>query len=117
MEDSERTVRSLDLLACHLVGDFVLQTPEQAAEKLQNPSVRAAHVTTYHLPFLMAGVLTRANLARLVAFLILSWAAHFATDSRRWIPGESPWLSIVNDQALHAVQLTVLNRLLGRTRY
>lgn len=110
-------MRSLDLLACHLVGDYVLQTSEQAQTKLTDPRARAIHVTTYHIPFVVAGIVAGANTKRLAAFLALSWVAHFVTDSKRWLPGELPWLSIVNDQALHAVQLTVLNRVLGRSKY
>ena len=66
-------MRSLDLLACHLAGDFILQTSEQAQTKLTDPRVRAAHVTTYHIPFAVAGVVTGANTKRLTAFLVLSW--------------------------------------------
>lgn len=110
-------MRSLDLLACHLVGDYVLQTNEQAMQKLTNPRVRAVHVTTYHIPFAVAGVAAGANTRRLAAFLALSWAAHFVTDSKRWLPNEEwPPGAILNDQALHAIQLTVLNRVLGRSR-
>lgn len=110
-------MRSIDLIACHLVGDYVLQTDRMAREKLTNPRVRAAHVSRYHLPFLVVGISTGTNPRRLAAFLLASWIAHFVTDSRRWLPNEDwPPGSILNDQALHAVQLAVLNRVVGRSR-
>lgn len=94
----------------------MLISHEKSQAKLTNPKIRAEHVTTYHIPFAVAGIAAGVNTKRLAAFLALSWAAHFVTDSKRWLPGELPWLSIVNDQALHAVQLTILNRVLGRSR-
>lgn len=110
-------MRSLDLLAAHLVGDYVLQTNYQATNKLSDPYARAEHVTTYHIPFLIAGVATRTHYGRLAAFLVLSWIAHFATDSRRWASGEEwPPKPILVDQAIHIATLTALNRVLGRSK-
>lgn len=110
-------MRSLDLLAAHLCGDYVLQTDEQATQKLHSASVRAAHVTTYHAPFLVAGLVTRVNTKRLATFLALSWVTHFVTDSRRWVSGEEwPPKPILVDQAIHIATLTVLNRVVGRSR-
>ena len=110
-------MRSLDLLAAHLIGDYVLQTNEQAKNKLTDARVRAAHVSTYHVPFLVAGLATGAHTGRLAAFLALSWAAHFATDSRRWASGEKwPPKPILVDQAIHIATLTVLNRVAGRSQ-
>lgn len=111
-------MRGLDLLAAHLVGDYILQSDHMAVNKLTDARVRAEHVTAYHVPFLVAGIATGVNTKRLAAFLALSWAAHFVTDSRRWLPNDEwPPGTILNDQALHAVQLTILNRVVGRSRY
>lgn len=111
-------MRSLDLLAAHFIGDFVIQTNEQATQKLTSPRVRAVHVTTYHVPFLVAGLATRTHYGRLAAFLALSWVAHFATDSLRWLPNEEwPPGTILNDQAIHIATLAALNRVLGRSRF
>lgn len=108
-------MRSIDLIAAHLIGDFCLQTDEMATKKLTDPAIRAAHVFRYHVPFLIAGIATRQSLVPLAAFLVLSGAAHFITDSKRWIPNEDwPPGVILNDQALHAVQLAILGRLLDR---
>jgi hypothetical protein len=106
-------MRSIDLVACHLIGDYVLQTDEMAKKKLADVRVRAVHVAWYHVPFLAVGIITKANPARLAAFLALSAAAHFATDSKRWLPNDEwPPGTIINDQALHAAQLAVLGRIL-----
>lgn len=110
-------MRSLDLLACHLIGDFCLISHERTQKKLTDPYVRADHVTRYCLPFLVAGVASRVNPVRLAAFLALVWITHFVTDSKRWLPNEDwPPGTIINDQALHIVQLTVLNRVAGRSK-
>lgn len=109
-------MRSLDLVACHLVGDFILQDNDMAMNKLTDAHVRARHVTWYCVPFALAGALSRANPKRLVAFIILVWITHFITDSKRWLPNEE-WApgTVINDQALHAVQLALLNRVVGRS--
>lgn len=65
------------------------------------------------VPFLIAAVATRQSLVPLAAFLILSGAAHFVTDSKRWIPNDDwPPGAILNDQAIHIATLAVLGRLL-----
>lgn len=110
-------MRSIDLIACHLIGDYVLQSDEMAKLKLTAPAIRAAHVVRYHVPFLVAGIVTRTNPARLAAFLILSGAAHFITDSKRWLPNDEwPPGTILNDQAIHIATLALLNRVAGRSR-
>lgn len=110
-------MRSLDLLACHLIGDFCLQDHERSQQKLHNPRVRAEHVSWYCLPFLVAGIVSRANSGRLAAFLILLWISHYTIDSKRWLPNDKwPPGTIISDQALHMVQLAILNRVVGRSR-
>lgn len=105
-------MNSLDLVACHLVGDYILQTDEMATQKLQDSAVRAAHVTWYSFPFLLVGLATHTNPVRLATFLVLLWITHFITDSKRWLPNDK-WKpgTIINDQALHAVQLALLSRI------
>lgn len=110
-------MRSLDLVACHLIGDYILQTDDMAKNKLTDARVRAHHVTRYCVPFVVAGILSRTNLVRLTAFLALVWAAHYATDSKRWLPNEDwPPGTIINDQALHFAQLAILRRIVGQPR-
>jgi hypothetical protein len=111
-------MRSLDLIAAHLVGDYILQDDEMARRKLTDARARAHHVTRYCLPFLVAGVVSRVNPGRLAVFLALVWVTHFVTDSKRWLPNED-WApgTIINDQALHIAQLTILNRIVGRSEW
>lgn len=107
-------MRSIDLVAAHLVGDYVLQTNEQAVRKFEDSGVRAAHVTSYAACFLPVLLVSRAPVGSKLLFLVLLWLAHYATDSRRWASGEEwPPKPILVDQAIHAVQLAVLGRLLG----
>ena len=111
-------MRSLDLVACHLIGDYILQTDEMAMNKLTDARVRARHVAWYSVPFAVAGVLSGTSWRRLAAFLVLNAAAHYVTDSKRWLPNDDwPPGTILNDQALHAAQLAVLNRAVGRSRW
>lgn len=107
-------VTSMDLLAAHLFGDYVFQTDEMARLKLSDPLVRARHVTRYAACFLPTTLLAPVSVRRKVAFLALLWLSHYVTDSRRWLPNED-WVpgTIINDQALHALQLAVLRRLLA----
>lgn len=106
-------MRDMDLVACHLIGDYVLQTNEMAANKLTDARVRAHHVARYSVPFAVAGALSGASWGRLAAFLALNAAAHYAADSKRWLPNDEwPPGTILNDQAVHAVTLALLSRLL-----
>lgn len=105
-------MKSIDFIACHLVGDYILQTDHMAQAKLNDPRVRAEHVLWYSLPFLVVGLLARVGLARLAAFLVFNWIVHFLIDSERWLPNDEwPPGTILNDQALHAVSLAALSRI------
>lgn len=109
--------RGLDLIAAHLVGDYVLQSDEMAKKKLDNPLVRAYHVSRYTAALAPAALASGAPWRRQLLFLGLAWMAHYVTDSKRWLPDEA-WApgAILNDQALHAVQLAILERLLRGAR-
>ncbi len=104
---------SLDLLAAHMVGDYVTQTPHMAMNKLTDAKVRAKHVTAYTAGFVPPALASKASPSRKALFLAAVWATHFVTDSKRWIENEDwPPGTILADQALHAVQLAVLHRLI-----
>lgn len=105
---------SLDLIAAHMVGDYITQTPRMAAHKLTDARVRAEHVTAYTLGFVPVTLASRAPIGKQAAFLGLCWLTHFATDSRRWASGEEwPPKPILVDQSIHLATLAVLGRLLG----
>jgi hypothetical protein len=103
---------SMELLACHMVGDYITQTGNMAANKLTDSKVRARHVCAYAAGFVPFVFASRVPLWRKVIFLTLLWTTHFVTDSRRWASGEEwPPKPILVDQALHSVQLALLGRL------
>ena len=103
----------LDLIAAHMVGDYILQTNHMAINKLQCWKTRAIHVTTYAIPFFGLMLLYEASLIQKVAFVVLLWLTHFVTDSRRWASAEG-WAPkpILVDQTIHLATLAVLARLL-----
>jgi len=132
----QRKVRmiSLLLLAAHLVGDFVTQTPWMAANKLVkyeivyrssigepgqpflgptnfwfSAAVRALHVTIYTAGFAPIAWFCRLSVDRGVSFLVAVWLTHFVTDCRRWASDKS-WCAkpIMVDQAIHITTLAIL---------
>ncbi len=109
----EIAVLYLAMLAAHAVGDFLLQTEYMVEHKLEDPGVRARHVTVYTAAFVPVAFLFRADARRAALFLALVWITHFVTDSRRWAAGDEwPVLPVVVDQAIHLVTLVLLGRLL-----
>ena len=53
---------SIWLIALHMLGDYVLQTPYMAANKFKSAAVRSVHVLLYSLPLgLFAGVWVRLH--------------------------------------------------------
>lgn len=103
----------LDLIAAHMVGDYITQTPHMAANKLNDARVRAKHVSAYTAGFVPAALASRVSWWRKGLFVALVWLTHFITDSKRWIENDEwPPGTILADQALHAVQLAILQRLI-----
>lgn len=131
---------ALWLIACHLTGDYLLQSRWQAETKLRNRRVRARHVTIYTLVFVPLALVYAGDSWRAPAFLAVLFALHFATDSFRlpFSPGDliewrllpqnraahsrglqltpSTWTAqpIILDQTLHLLQLALLGSLFLR---
>lgn len=117
----------LDLLAAHMMGDYILQSHFMAANKLTNWRVRLLHVSAYSIPFFLVGLwhllgmdaMLRPHIeampvnVRLLWFMALLFVMHFATDSKRFRTS-NPWtpLPILIDQSLHIAQIAILARLL-----
>ena len=113
----------LALLASHLLGDWVVQSDQQAANKTRSWAALAGHVARYHL--LMAGLLLVPVLRdgwpvwRALVALAVSAASHAFID-RRWpvrrllvvvgSPGFAAveWAVVAVDQALHLSILAML---------
>ncbi len=106
-------MRDLDLIASHLVGDYVLQTNEEAVKKFTDRDKLLWHCFKYILAFLPFLFQTKDRLGRKIWFLALLFICHVATDYRRWASGEEwPPKPILVDQTIHAVQLALLRRIL-----
>lgn len=101
---------ALDIIALHLLGDFVLQTEEMAQNKLRSARVRALHVLCYALPFALWGMWLYGWLG--LWFAVGVAVTHFVIDSHRFAVNH-PWpaKSIVIDQTLHLLTLAMLARM------
>lgn len=102
-------IAGLDLLACHMVGDYIFQTSDMAAKKLTEWPTRLLHVLAYNLPFMVLCLLTGATGPKVGLFLLLNVVIHFIVDSRRWASGKD-WAPkpILVDQSIHLVTLAAL---------
>ncbi len=106
-------MRDIDLIAAHLVGDYILQTNDEAVNKTKDFNKLLYHCVKYAFaftPFLFA---TRKKNKHKDLFFILNFLSHMIIDHRRWASGEE-WgpKPILVDQALHAVTLAILRRIL-----
>jgi hypothetical protein len=107
-------MKDIDLLAAHLVGDYIFQTDEEAKKKFTERKHLEKHVFKYTLAFVPFLFFSNASGQSKASFLALLALTHYITDSRRWSSGEDwPSRPILVDQALHAVQLAILRRILG----
>lgn len=78
----------LVLIACHMLGDFVLQTRWQASRKLVQASYRLRHVSAYSAVFVPVAVLSvrAGHLPWWHAALFLAglFVLHYLTDWHRF---------------------------------
>ena len=70
----KRSIKTMQLLILHLIGDYILQSDWMATNKTSSSVPCLVHATVYSLPFLL---LTRSPIA-----LFVIWSTHFAID--RW---------------------------------
>ncbi len=82
----------LVLLACHLLGDFVLQSRGQAEGKLKQRGLRVGHVLTYLIPFVPVALLLGWPW-RGLEFLAALGVLHYLTDSRRFLSTVGDWIA------------------------
>jgi Protein of unknown function (DUF3307) len=110
-------------VACHVAGDFLLQTEWQAITKvrgLSDPEGRRAlflHATTYTLAFLPAliWIAVDRSVARAIVVALLIAIPHIAVDDGRALRGwmrnvkhnqdAAPSLRLMVDQSFHLVFL------------
>lgn len=101
---------ALDILALHLLGDYILQTEWMAQNKLKSVYARLVHVNVYAFPFLIWGAYFYGLQG--VFFYVGVWITHFEIDSFRFY-ADHPWppKSILIDQSLHIITLAILARM------
>ena len=101
------TPLGLYLLALHFLADFPLQSDMMAAQKLDSPVVRLAHVTVYTLTISPILLVTAWSTTASAVFLTAVFVSHFVIDSQRWKdPVEGfPTRPIWFDQAYHIISL------------
>lgn len=110
------------LLVSHLIGDWIVQTDNQARDKVGSWLAMAEHVAGYHLVMLvMLALVWPADRSELpaLAIVVVSAASHALID-RRWPTvallrvtrsgrlAEQTWGVFVTDQALHISILGLL---------
>lgn len=95
----------LVLLACHMVGDYDLQTRWQASRKILERSYRLRHVAAYTVPFTPVAILyARSNHLpwwHWAGFLAGLAVLHYATDSYRCMSTLGDWLAYTGYWYLH----------------
>jgi hypothetical protein len=116
------------VLAGHFIGDWVVQTDQQAADKVKPGwtgwDADLRHVTTYTTTLALFSIWAMPSW-RLVVLLGVSALTHAVIDRRwpvRWLMrntgsvpfSETPWGVIAVDQALHLSILCVLVAILNR---
>lgn len=114
------------VLAGHLIGDWIVQTDNQAANKMTSWAANQRHMLGYHITLLLCLLLAPGLLVWKAATIIgTSWITHSFIDRRwpvRWLmchTGSSPFSEmtfgvIAVDQALHISILCLLVGMLGR---
>lgn len=93
--------------AAHAIGDWPLQSDRMAAEKLDNPRVRAEHVAVYTASFLPVALAADWDRRGMVVFLGSVAGSHYVIDSRRWKEPVEGFESrpIWFDQVFHVVAI------------
>lgn len=109
------------VLAGHLIGDWIIQTDCQAANKARSWKANQQHMLGYHLTLAAFCALSMSASFALVT-VVVSWVTHSIID-RRWpvkrlmqATGSGPfsettWGPFVVDQALHLSILVTLGGL------
>lgn len=118
---------TVDQLACHAIGDIILQSDWMALNKTKRSWPCIAHVVTYTLPFLalapslralaiIAGTHFLIDRFRLIRFVI--YAKNFMAPRREWLPWSmcfqtgydlsrpqwvTLWLMIIADNTCHVL--------------
>lgn len=103
----------LDLIAAHMVGDYILQWDWIAINKRKHLAVLIAHCILYAAPFALVSLFHTDSPQKRTFFFVAIIFTHFFVDKFNWQLG-SPWppKGILVDQTLHIVILAILARIL-----
>ena len=100
----------LDVLALHMLGDYILQNEWMAQHKLSDFRVRFVHVAVYGASFMLWRWYFFGELGGRFSLAVM--ATHFVIDSYRFAENHPyPPKSILIDQSLHIITLAILVRL------
>lgn len=106
------------VLAGHFIGDWIIQTDWQAANKMNSWKANQQHMLGYHLTLAAFTTLT-GSVALVLAALVVSWMTHSVID-RRWPviwlmqhTGSRPFSQttfgvVAVDQAIHLTILVLI---------
>lgn len=102
----------LELLAAHMVGDFIFQTDGIARNKLKNKKVLLLHCFLYMLAFVPTAFYYY-DYGKALLFLTAIFLAHIFVDWKRWASDKDwPPKPILVDQSLHIIALAIIVRML-----
>jgi len=102
------------ILLVHYLGDFPLQTQEQALEKSTNDKMLFYHTGTYSLIWWIAASILFNNIFFAFVFALITFSAHSVTDAITSRIGKIFWdkkdthngfVVVGFDQILHYLQL------------
>lgn len=111
-----------------MLGDWVIQTDWQAANKTTSWRANQMHISTYHMTLLAALVYPlwgHFPIPRLLMAFALSWALHSFIDRRwpvRWLMratgskafAETTLGILTVDQSIHVATLALMAAVIGR---
>lgn len=107
------------LLAAHFIGDWIVQTDWQAANKMTDWTAMSDHMVGYHVCIIMASVVAGLDWSAVLIVLWCSLLTHAFIDRRwpvRWLMrhtgssafADTAWGVMAVDQALHLSILCLL---------
>lgn len=103
------------LVACHFIGDFVMQSDKDAKCKSTSFKCLISHTSMYTGPFMLAGICWYP-FEMVTLFVLITFVAHTITDyftsklnSRLWKAGNmhNYFVALGFDQSLHYIQLFI----------
>ncbi len=95
-------MNSLEIIASHMIGDYVFQTNEEGRFKRINPKLRRKHVAKYVLAFFPLLLLNKVSSKKIVMFTLLNFLIHYAADSYKYSPNPPGFPRSIYDRSVHS---------------